>query len=245
VILAMLLACGGTPPAPPTAPAPDLEPAAAHGDHAHHGHAQHPHPHHQHHEGAHRFDDAERWAKMFDDPERDAWQRPERVIEALALTPGMTVADVGAGTGYFAARLSPAVGERGKVLAVDIEPDMVRYLGERAARDGTPNVEARLGAADDPALPAAAVDRILIVNTWHHVADRAAYAAKLTSALRRGGFVLIVDFTHDSERGPPRGHRVSPETVVAELERGGLRAQKVDVELPDQFVIKGVRPASP
>lgn len=90
--------------------------------------AQAPHTH------RHAFSDAERWARIFEDPARDAWQKPDEVVQALRLAPDAVVADIGAGTGYFAARLARAV-PNGRVFAVDIEPDMVRYLTERARRE--------------------------------------------------------------------------------------------------------------
>jgi cyclopropane fatty-acyl-phospholipid synthase-like methyltransferase len=186
----------------------------------------------------HRFEKADDWAPMFDDPQRDAWQRPDAVVAALALSPGMTVADVGAGTGYFEKRLAVAVGA-GKVIAIDIEPDMVRYLRERAQREGTPNVEARLATPDDPNLAAGSVDRILIVDTWHHIGDRVAYAKKLAAALKRGGFVLVVDFTLETTRGPPKQHRLAPAAVIDELRQAGLNAAIVEAGLPDQYAIKG------
>src|SRR5208337_1489272 len=86
-----------------------------------------------------RFDDAEKWAKEFDNPERDAWQKPEEIVGALHLEPAMKVADLGAGTGYFSVRIAKHVPE-GKVFAADVEPDMVRYLGERAQREHLTNI---------------------------------------------------------------------------------------------------------
>ncbi len=204
--------------------------AAGHAHHAHHGGMQH------------RFDDAEKWAKMFDSPERDAWQRPDEVIALVQPMPGQTVADVGAGTGYFLGRLSQAVGKDGRVLGVDIEPDMVAYMTSRAQKEGWSNVEAVLGATDAPNLPAAAIDRILIVDTWHHIGARGAYAAKLREALVPGGAVFIVDFTLDTERGPPKEHRLSPEAVIAELKEGGLEAELLTETLPDQYVVRGSKP---
>src|ERR1044071_262602 len=130
----------------------------------------------QHHDGMpHRFDNAEHWAKIFDDPARDAWQQPAAVVAPLGLHPAMTVADVGAGTGYITVRLARAV-PQGKVIATDIEPDMVRYLRERATREQLANVEAVECGATDPKLPGGAVDRILVVDVWHHLPDRIAYA---------------------------------------------------------------------
>jgi SAM-dependent methyltransferase len=189
----------------------------------------------------HRFENADQWARLFDDPARDAWQKPERVVAAMQIAPGMTVADIGAGTGYFEPHLSRAVGPSGKVLALDVEPDMVRHLRERAATEHLGNVEARQVKTDDPELPAASVDRVLIVDTWHHIPDRAAYTARLASALNSGGEVFVVDFRRDAHRGPPPEHRIAPEEVARELEAGGLTAHVVDAGLPEQYVVVGAR----
>jgi SAM-dependent methyltransferase len=151
----------------------------------------------------------------------------------------MTVADVGAGTGYFLPHLSRAVGPGGHVLALDIEPDMVRFMKERAQREGLANVEPRVVALDDPQLPAGGVDRVLIVDTWHHIDGRAAYAARLRAGLRPGGAVYVVDFKLDAAHGPPREHRLTPEQVMAELRQGGLSAEIVPVSLPEQYIVVG------
>jgi cyclopropane fatty-acyl-phospholipid synthase-like methyltransferase len=215
-------------PATPAAPA--AAPPAA--EHAHHGHGP----------LVHRFQSAAEWAKDFDDPARDAWQQPAVVVAALHLAPGQRVADLGAGTGYFLPHLSRAVGPSGKVLGLDIEADMVRYMTERAAREGLANVEARKVPLDDPGLAAGSVDRVLIVDTWHHIDGRAAYAARLRAALAPGGAVFVVDFKQDAHRGPPREHRIKPEQVVEELAQGGLAASITDVALPEQYVVVGRAP---
>ena len=100
----------------------------------------------------HSFGDAGKWAHVFDDPKRDAWQKPHEVIQALALKPDAVVADIGSGTGYFAVRLANMV-PKGRVYGVDVEPEMVKYLGERARREKRSNVVALAGASDDPRLP--------------------------------------------------------------------------------------------
>jgi ubiquinone/menaquinone biosynthesis C-methylase UbiE len=120
----------------------------------------------------HPFDDVEKWVGVFDDPARDAWQKPDAVLSALGVAPGMTVADLGAGTGYFTVRLAKAVGEKGRVLAIDVEPKLVDYMKERAAKAQLTNVVPTLAPADDPKLPPAGVDLVLIVDTWHHIDDR-------------------------------------------------------------------------
>ncbi|MFT3771385.1 MAG: class I SAM-dependent methyltransferase [Minicystis sp.] len=203
-----------------------------------------PSPDHHHHHGGplvHRFENAAQWAKQFDDPARDAWQRPADVIAAMKITPGMTVADLGAGTGYFLPHLARATGPKGKVIALDVEPDMVRYMSERAAREGLANVEARVVPFHDPALPAGSVDRILVVDTWHHIDGRPAYAGKLRDALSPGGAVFVVDFKRDAHFGPPPEHRLAPEQVMDELRGGGLDAQLVPAGLPEQYIVAGWR----
>jgi ubiquinone/menaquinone biosynthesis C-methylase UbiE len=183
------------------------------------------------------FSNADAFAAHFDDPTRDAWQKPAEVVSLLAVDPGQVVVDLGAGTGYFVGRLAKAVESTGRVLALDVEPNMVRHLEQRAKKSGWTNVEPRLVALDDPGLAPKSVDRVLIVNTWHHISDRERYAAKLSTALRPGGSVFVVDFTLDSDIGPPAGHRLSPEQVVHELDAGGLSARVVAETLPKQYVV--------
>lgn len=245
VALLAIAACGSAAPPPAAPPAQDRMADHDH-DHAHDHDGAHDHDHgpnaaHEHH-GAmpHRFEHADEWAKQFDDPSRDAWQQPDRVIAALALAPTMTVADVGAGTGYFSVRIARAV-PQGQVIATDIEPDMVRYLGERAAREHLPNIKAVLAGADDPNLAPASVDRILVVDVWHHLGDRARYAAGLAKALRPGGKLVVVDFTAAADRGPPKDMRLPPDAIIADLRTAGLTAALDPTQLPDQYIVVGTR----
>jgi len=197
--------------------------------------AQSPHTH------RHSFGDAEKWARVFDDPERDAWQKPHEVIQALALTPDALVADLGAGTGYFSARLANMLGQ-GRVYAVDIEPDMVRYLGERAKRGHLKNLLPVAGTPADPKLPEK-VDLVLLVDVYHHIEDRVAYFQRLRDALRLGGRVAIIDFRLDSPEGPPRPARIAPEAVVAEMSSAGYVIVARHAFLPRQYFLI-FRPAS-
>lgn len=201
--------------------------------------AEHHHHHHGHGGMPHRFENAEEWAKQFDDPGRDVWQKPDEVVALLQLQPGMVVADIGAGTGYFEGRLSKGVGDAGRVWALDVEADMVRYLGERAQKEGWKNLEAKQVATDDPGLAPGSVDRILIVDTWHHLGDRDAYAKKLALALKAGGELHVVDFNKDSERGPPAEMKLAPEELQATLQKAGLQAEIATESLPDQYVVIG------
>ncbi len=227
------LACGPAQQAP--ADEPESEPKTKHGPHAHDPHAHGDAP------LGHRFENAEEWAKRFDDPARDAWQMPAEVVTAMNIEAGMRIADIGAGTGYFLPYLSAAAGASGTVLGLDIEVDMVRYMELRAEREKLLNVSARVVTVADPELSPGTIDRILIVDTWHHLPKREAYAKKLAAALTGGGSIVIVDFTMETERGPPKAHRLSADSIVAELTEAGLRAEIINEPLPDQFIVRASR----
>jgi SAM-dependent methyltransferase len=203
-------------------------PAAEH-NHAGHEHAA-PRPERSY---QHSFEHADRWSKTFDDPARDAWQKPDELLDALNLAPNARVADVGAGTGYFSVRLARRLPE-GKVLAVDIEPDMLRYLGERAQREHLSVIVPVLANAETPNL-SEPVDLVLLVDTYHHIDNRVAYFARLRSSLRPNGRLAIVDFKADSPEGPPPQHRISPDKVTAELTAAGYSLVATHNFLPRQY----------
>lgn len=188
------------------------------------------------HHGPHRFQGAEEWAKAFDDPARDEWQKPDLVVKSLGLAEDAVVADIGAGTGYFAVRLARAL-PRGKVFGVDVEPDMVRYLRERAHKEGLPNLVSLLSPPDDPKLPEA-VDMVLVVDTVHHIEQRVAYFGKVKASLKPGGKVVIVDFKLGPiPVGPPEPMRLSPSVVTDEMKAAGLALVALDEgTLPYQYV---------
>jgi len=181
------------------------------------------------------FTGAEKWARVFDDPERDAWQKPDEVIRTLKLPADATVADIGAGTGYFAVRLARAV-PKGRIFAVDAEPDMVRYLGERAQREGLANLIPVQAGPDDPKLPAP-VDVVLLVSTYHHIPARVEYFRRLRGSLRPGARVAIVDYHPDAPTGPPPAMRVASGTATEELARAGYVLVGTHSLLPYQYFL--------
>jgi len=191
--------------------------------------AQAPHTH------RHSFGDAEKWAHVFDDPERDAWQKPHQVIEALGLRPDAVIADIGAGTGYFAVRFANMV-PAGKVYAVDVEPGMVRYLAERAKKEKRANLVAVKGAAGDPRLPEKA-DLVVLVDVYHHIEQRERYFRALAASLKPGGRIAVIDFRMDSPSGPPKSARVAPERVKAELAAAGYALAEEYGFLPRQYFL--------
>lgn len=183
----------------------------------------------------HSFGNAETWAKEFDDPKRDAWQKTEAILDALQLTQTARVADIGAGTGYFSVRIAKRVPD-GKVFAADVEPDMLHYLGERAHREQLHVLQPVQANADTPNLPEP-VDVALIVDTYHHIDDRVAYFSRLKSSLRPGGRLAIVDFKTDAPEGPPPERRIAPEKVIAELEQAGYALVGRHDFLPRQYFL--------
>jgi ubiquinone/menaquinone biosynthesis C-methylase UbiE len=210
-----------------------LAAAAPAADHAHDATVKHP------------FDDVPKWVQVFDDPGRDAWQKPEAVLQALGVTTGMTVADLGAGTGYFSVSLARAVGSKGRVLAIDVEPKLVDYMKERAAKAGLPQMVPVLAPPDDPRLPARGVDLVLIVDTWHHIDDRLHYLAKLAAGLKPGGRVAVVDFKKgDFPVGPPDAHKLTAAAVIAEFVAAGWVQSAHWDELPYQYVLVFTPPAA-
>jgi SAM-dependent methyltransferase len=191
--------------------------------------AQAPHDH------RHRFDDAEKWSHVFDDPQRDAWQRPHQVIQALALPAEAVVADIGAGTGYFSVRLARML-PKGKVYAADLERDMVRHLAERAKREKLANLVALQTEPHDARLPEP-VDLALFVDVVHHIEQRERYFRNLKAALKPGGRVAIVDFTLDSPIGPPPRARLAPERIKRELAAAGFVLAAEHDFLPNQYFL--------
>jgi predicted methyltransferase len=191
--------------------------------------AQSPHTH------QHSFGDAEKWAREFDDPKRDAWQKPHEVIRALALKPDAVVADIGSGTGYFAVRFAHMV-SKGRVYGLDTEPDMVKYLAERAKREGLSNLTALAATPGDPKLPEKA-DVVVLVDVYHHIDGREAYFNKLRASLKPGGRVAIIDFRMDSPEGPPKAARIAPEKVKAEFKRAGYVLDREHGFLPNQYFL--------
>lgn len=196
---------------------------------------------HGHHHGEmhaqHAFKSPEEWAKRFDDPARDAWQKPDAVLGHLKYSSNSKVADIGAGTGYFAVRIAPHV-PVGKVYAIDVEPSMVEYTQKRAATMGLNNVVGVVAAPDDPRLPEP-VEIVLVVDTYHHLADRAAYFRKVKDKLLPGGRVVIVDYKPDPEiPGPPQALRLPADTIVSEMAEAGYTVTtRSEGALPRQYLL--------
>lgn len=170
-----------------------------------------------------RFDDVEYWRKVFDNPKRDAWQKPVELVAALELRAGDSVADLGAGTGYFLSHLAGATGTQGTVYAVEVEPALVAHMRDRAEKAGLVTVIPVLASLDNPRLPRAAVDVVLIVDTYHHIDERRAYMDHLRRALKPGGRIAVVDWRKgDFPEGPKDDHKIPRDQVLAEMKALGF-----------------------
>jgi ubiquinone/menaquinone biosynthesis C-methylase UbiE len=172
----------------------------------------------------HPFDDVAKWKAVFENPERDAWQKPKELVAALEIAPGAFVADLGAGTGYLLPHLSAAVGPEGAVFAADVEPNLVAHLRERAEKETLASVVPVLASLDDPRLPPKSLDRIVLLDTYHHVDRRLEYLKRLRRALVENGRVAIVDWKEgELAKGPPPDHKIARAEVVEEMTAAGYR----------------------
>ena len=157
---------------------------------------------------------------------RDGWQKPDEVVAALALRAGERVADLGSGGGYFTFRFSRVLGPAGKVYAVDVDRDMLDYVGARAKEDGHPNIESVLAKYDDPLLPESGVDLIFTSNVYHHIEGRVKYFANAAKYLRAGGRIAIVDFDGRHWSATFIGHYTPVEVIKKEMEEAGYRLER-------------------
>lgn len=203
---------------------------------AQHGHAEHRRP-----------PDLKQYLEQLDRPERDDYQKPGQVVEALGLKPGMAVADLGAGSGYFTRHFVRAVTETGTVYAIDIEQEMLDYAEASIKRMQIPYAARfMLASPGNPNLPPDSVDLIFLCNVFHHLESRPTYFSSVKVALKEGGRVVIVDFYHDERSGNvgfPRRHLVPRKTVVEEMRQAGYRLLREHTFLPRQYFLE-FEPAS-
>lgn len=181
--------------------------------------------------------DLDRYIDMLMDPGRNSWQQPERVVEALRLKPGQTACDVGTGPGYFSLRLARAVGESGRVFAVDVEPRILAELRDNIDRSGARNITPVLGLTEHSLLPKDVCDVILIVNTYHHFPDPPAYLQRLAHALKDGGRVVNIDFRKDADFGPPPSHRIARGDFLEQARKAGYVMEREEEFLEKQYFI--------
>ena len=161
---------------------------------------------------------------VLEGPDRDAWQKPELIMDALGIGEGSVVADLGAGGGWFTVRLARRVGPNGLVFAQDVQPQMLEAIKRRVGREGLRNVEYVQGSFDDPRLPRGRLDAVLIVDAYHELANPIVLLRNVSASLKPTGRICIIGFTLEGGGpGPPMNQRKSQENVIKEARQAGLR----------------------
>jgi predicted methyltransferase len=176
---------------------------------------------------------------LLEGPDRDAWQKPEQIMDTLAIADGAAVADIGAGAGWFTIRLARRVGPNGIVYAQDVQRPMLEAIRRRVAREGLQNVQTRLGEGSSPNLPSRALDAVLVVDTYPEVEDRVTFLRNLAAALKPTGRIGIVNYTPGGGGpgpAPNEGVRVDAATVEADARAAGLRVLGRET-LPYQYLL--------
>jgi ubiquinone/menaquinone biosynthesis C-methylase UbiE len=177
-------------------------------------------------------------APWLDRSEREAEERPTQALAFLELTPGSTVADIGAGSGYFTERLSRLVGPRGRVYANDIQKGMLDLLAQRLAREQLTNVTLILGEPADPKLPAASVDLALMVDVYHELAAPQTMLANIKKALKPNGRLVLIEYKGEDPSVPILPlHKMTVAQAKMELEHEGYKLATVNSSLPRQHVL--------
>ncbi len=175
--------------------------------------------------------------KRFESPERDAYQQPDKVLEYLGDIQGLTIMDIGAGSGYFSVKLA----EKGaNVIAADVDEEFQEYIRHRIEKNNLKNIETRKIPYDSPKLEEKEADMVLIVNTYHHIENRVDYFSKVKTGTKSDGKLVIIDFFKtDIPVGPPTNHKLSIDKVVDELKKAGYSTFNINVELlPYQYIIE-------
>lgn len=177
-------------------------------------------------------------ADWLERPQRLVEERPDLLLQALALKPGMQVADIGAGTGYYSWRMAEKVGTTGRVFAVDVQPEMLDRLAIEVKRHGAANVTAVLGATDDPRLPSRALDVVLMVDVYHEFDHPREMLAGIVRSLKDDGAVVFVEYRAEDPAVPIKAHhKMSVAQVRREAEASGLVWERTIETLPWQHIV--------
>jgi ubiquinone/menaquinone biosynthesis C-methylase UbiE len=171
-------------------------------------------------------------------PERENEEAPSKAIALLDLKPGMTVADIGAGSGYYSSRMARRVGPTGHVYATDIQPGMIALLDRRIASEGLANMTTVLGAPDDPKLPANSLDLAIMVDVYHELQDPQVFLQRLKPAFKPGGRLALLEYRKEDPKIPIlEVHKMSAAEVKQEMEAEGYEIERVIEDLPWQHLI--------
>ena len=171
-------------------------------------------------------------------PERESEEEPDEALKLIEIAPGSTVADIGAGSGYMTLRMAKLVGPQGKVYGNDIQPRMLDLLRENMKSQKITNVEPVLGTADDPKLPAASVDLVLLVDVYHEFSEPQKMLRHIREAMKPDGRLVLLEYRGEDPNVPIRPeHKMTVDQVKAELEPEGFRLDQVKENLPRQHIL--------
>ncbi len=182
--------------------------------------------------------DSNAYIAMLENPQRDAEQKPDEVVAALNLKEGETVADIGAGSGYFSFRFAAELGDAGRVYAVDVSSDMILHMNRRIRDLKLKNVVTILSVQDDPLLADESIDHFFICNTWHHIPNQSQYLELMKKMLKPGGRITVVDyFKKELPVGPPPQMKIAREDVIEQMKSGGFTLSQEHTFLPYQYFL--------
>ena len=173
---------------------------------------------------------------LLEGPDRDIWQKPDQIMDALKIAEGSRVADIGAGAGWFTIRLARRVGPNGLVLAQDVQRQMLEAIRRRVAKEGLSNVQTRLGHGGDSGLPERSLDAVLVVDVYPEVEDRVTFLRNLSVSLKAGGRIGIVNYK-PGKGGPGPDLRIDPSAVEADARMAGLKITSRETFLPYQYLL--------
>jgi len=184
------------------------------------------------------FESLEKYISFLDEPGREEWQKPGKVIEVLRIKQGDSIADIGAGSGYFTIPFAKTVGEEGSVYAVDIEQGMLDHIKQQADSEKLSNIPLIKVDADSSGLKEKSVDLVFICDTYHHIENRKVYFQKLKGAMKKNGRLAIVDFQKkEMSFGPPLWMKIKREDVINEIEDAGFKLEEEYYFLPYQYFL--------
>ena len=177
-------------------------------------------------------------AEWLERSERELEEEPDKALDALGTLADLTVADLGAGSGYFTARLASRVGAKGRVFATDLQPEMLKILAARLARDNVKNVTLVQGAVDHPMLPSASIDLVLMVDVYHEFSEPQKMLRGIRDALKPGGRLVLLEYRKEDPGVPIRfEHKMSIAEAKQELEAEGFTLARTDSRLPRQHIL--------
>lgn len=183
------------------------------------------------------FEDVEKYIAFLERADRAQWQKPDEVVKALGLSGAETVADVGAGSGYFSFRFAAAL-PKGKVVAIDAEPAMIRHIHHKAMMEGVDNVAVEIAEPDDPSVPDTA-DWVFVCDVLHHIKDRPTWLRRMYEETKVGAMVVLVEFKEgDLPEGPPEGAKIPKKDLIEQMKTAGFELVEDDKELlPHQYFL--------